>query len=102
MKYYIRKATLSDAEGIAKVHVDSWKTTYPGLIPDAIIRANTYQKRVESWRSKLENWELDRKSRTSQTYVAISDHNFSDDIKAGQIIGFIFGGKICVCFRIIF
>lgn len=30
----IRKAVLTDAEGIAKVHVDSWKTTYANIVPD--------------------------------------------------------------------
>lgn len=27
----IREATINDAEGIAKVHVDSWRTTYEGI-----------------------------------------------------------------------
>jgi hypothetical protein len=30
----IRKAVLTDAKGIAKVHVDSWKTTYDNIVPD--------------------------------------------------------------------
>lgn len=30
----IRIATIEDAYAIAKVHVDSWKTTYKGIIPD--------------------------------------------------------------------
>lgn len=30
----IRKAKLDDATGIAKVHVDSWRTTYKGIIPE--------------------------------------------------------------------
>jgi len=29
----IRRATLQDAENIAKVHVDSWRTTYQNLLP---------------------------------------------------------------------
>jgi len=29
----IRKAVLADAKGIAKVHVDSWRTTYANLLP---------------------------------------------------------------------
>lgn len=28
----IRKAEITDAEGIAKVHVDSWKTTYKNIV----------------------------------------------------------------------
>ena len=31
----IRKAVLDDSKGIAKVHVDSWRSTYRNIIPDA-------------------------------------------------------------------
>lgn len=30
----IRKANLNDALGVAKVQVDSWKTTYKNIVPD--------------------------------------------------------------------
>lgn len=33
----IRDARPSDAAGIAKVHVASWRCTYPGLVPDAYL-----------------------------------------------------------------
>ena len=29
----IRQARASDADGMARVHVQSWRSTYPGLIP---------------------------------------------------------------------
>ena len=30
----IRQANIEDAQGIGKVHVDSWRTTYKGILPD--------------------------------------------------------------------
>lgn len=45
----IRKATLQDAEAIARVHVDSWKTTYKGIIPDNVLNNLSYTQRTEQW-----------------------------------------------------
>ncbi|MFC8561731.1 GNAT family N-acetyltransferase, partial [Peribacillus frigoritolerans] len=30
----IRKAIEEDVDGIANVHINSWKTTYKGILPD--------------------------------------------------------------------
>ena len=30
----IREATRNDVSAIAKVHVDTWRTTYRGIVPD--------------------------------------------------------------------
>ncbi|KAF0820926.1 MULTISPECIES: hypothetical protein [unclassified Cytobacillus] len=45
----IRAAELSDAEGIAKVHVDSWRTTYKDIIPENFLENLSYQSREELW-----------------------------------------------------
>ncbi|SOC44677.1 GNAT family N-acetyltransferase [Ureibacillus acetophenoni] len=45
----IRLAKLEDAEGIAKVHVDSWRTTYEGIIPQEFLNNLSYDKRAELW-----------------------------------------------------
>jgi hypothetical protein len=41
----IRKTVLTDAIGIAKVHVDSWKTTYANIVPDAYLNSLDYEGR---------------------------------------------------------
>jgi ribosomal protein S18 acetylase RimI-like enzyme len=33
----VRRARLSDAAGIAAVHVSAWRSTYPGILPDAFL-----------------------------------------------------------------
>ena len=45
----IRSATLADVPAIARVHVDGWRETYPGLIPDAVLAALTYEERESLW-----------------------------------------------------
>ncbi|MED1114032.1 GNAT family N-acetyltransferase [Bacillus paramycoides] len=45
----IRKATIHDAEGIAKVHVDSWRKTYKGIIPDDFLKNLSYEQRTKLW-----------------------------------------------------
>ena len=49
MKY--RRALIDDAEAVARVHCESWRTTYPGLIPDHIIEVwSDLEKRTQGWR----------------------------------------------------
>ena len=45
----IRKANLNDAEGIAKIHVDSWRTTYRNIIPVHFLQSLSYDQRTISW-----------------------------------------------------
>ena len=49
----IRKARLKDAEGIARVHVDSWRTTYKGIIPDDYLNSLSYEQRTELWKNNI-------------------------------------------------
>ncbi|NYE07104.1 hypothetical protein F4694_003889 [Bacillus niacini] len=44
-EYENKKAVLTDAKGIAKVHVDSWKTTYTNIVPDAYLNSLDYEGR---------------------------------------------------------
>ena len=32
----IRRATVEDVTGIAHVHVETWRSTYKGIIPDDV------------------------------------------------------------------
>ena len=74
----IRKATLEDAANIAKVHVDSWRTTYKGIILQSFLDKLSYEKRTILWENNLSN-----PART--VYVAQTNDN--------EIIGFVVGEK---------
>lgn len=72
----IRKAILSDTKGIAKVHVESWKTTYANIVPDEYLNKLTYESREQIWINSIPN---------GGVYVAENNE--------GEIIGFSSGGK---------
>jgi len=49
----IRRATIEDLKGIAKVHVDTWRTAYKDIIPDSYLASLSYEKRETSWAINL-------------------------------------------------
>ena len=54
MPFRIRPATPADAAAIAHVHIASWKTTYPGIVPDAGIAALREEDSRQRWQERLE------------------------------------------------
>ena len=76
----IRQATPAAAIAIAKVHVDTWRSTYRGIIPDEILDRLSYESRQQTWEASL------RKHRsTNHTYVIEAD--------GGNVVGFVSAGK---------
>ena len=50
----MRRATEADAAGIAHVHVQSWHSTYPGILPAAEIERHTLAQRGGMWARVLQ------------------------------------------------
>lgn len=50
----VREARIEDAEPIAHVHLDSWKTTYPGIIPQAYIDGLRVENGIANWQERLD------------------------------------------------
>jgi len=73
----IKQACTEDAPGIAQVHVDSWRTTYPGIVPQNYLDQLSYEGHTRGWASQLRNPRL-------YTYVA--------EDESGHIVGFVSGG----------
>jgi ribosomal protein S18 acetylase RimI-like enzyme len=50
MSFTLRRAQVADAPAVARVHCASWRSTYPGIVPDPVILfwSNT-SRRTESW-----------------------------------------------------
>lgn len=46
----VRPATVSDAHGVARVHVAGWQAAYAGIIPDHVLSALSVQERSTGWR----------------------------------------------------
>lgn len=76
----IRSAIQSDAVQIAEVHVNSWRTTYKGIVPDSYLDNLSVAKRTLLWEKQL-----DEGNEGSKIFVAENE--------AGQIVGFVSGGR---------
>jgi ribosomal protein S18 acetylase RimI-like enzyme len=50
----IRTAELDDVSAIAAVHVDAWRSTYTGIIPQHYLDSLTVQNRASGWVKLLE------------------------------------------------
>ena len=49
----VREARLEDAPEIARVHIQTWRAAYRGLIPDSILDDLDLQERTKLWRRNL-------------------------------------------------
>ncbi|MGI4857358.1 MAG: GNAT family N-acetyltransferase [Janthinobacterium lividum] len=49
----IRKATAADAWDIARIHVDSWKSTYQDIFPNEYIEKITVESRHGHWQKEI-------------------------------------------------
>ncbi|MGA3361242.1 MAG: GNAT family N-acetyltransferase [Solirubrobacteraceae bacterium] len=48
----VRRAVVADAAAIAGVHVRSWQVGYRGIVPDAVLEAQSLSQRTGQW----SNW----------------------------------------------
>lgn len=49
MKFVIRPATVEDAKAIARVHVDSWRSTYAGMLPEKMLLKLSSARHESLW-----------------------------------------------------
>lgn len=75
----VRPATQADVPAIARIHVDSWRATYRGIVPDAVLDALSYAEHEERWELRV------GEDSTAMTFVAEEED--------GAIAGFVIGGK---------
>ena len=75
----IREATAADVPQIARVHVDSWRTTYAGTVPADFLEGMSYEDFEVRWRG----W-MSESGGYGIFYVA--------ELPPDQIIGFASGG----------
>ncbi len=49
----VRQARLEDAQAIAKIEIDTWRATYPGMLPDRVLLNMSERRQTASWASFL-------------------------------------------------
>ncbi|KAK3196800.1 hypothetical protein K4F52_000144 [Lecanicillium sp. MT-2017a] len=78
MSVTIRKATPEDAASVAQIHIQSWRETYTGIVPQSYLDSLNVETRTANWTSHLQ-----RKG-SFDVYLALLD---------GQAVGIAAGGK---------
>jgi GNAT superfamily N-acetyltransferase len=76
----LRRATAGDAPAIARVRIDSWRTTYRGLIPDAYLDGMQVDASIAIWDRVLT-------AGPNTTSVFVAEH-------ADEIVGFASGAML--------
>ncbi len=76
----VRRARIEDARAITRVHVESWRSTYAGLLPDDVLLRLSDTKHETGW------WRhaLGRIKQRHFVYVA--------EDETGSVVGFVSGG----------
>lgn len=76
----IREANIKDVEGLARVHVLSWRETYQGLISDTYLTKLSIEQRKKNW-----IWTFNNLKINESIYIA-------EDME-GKIVGFSSSGE---------
>jgi GNAT superfamily N-acetyltransferase len=76
---FVREAGIDDAPAIARVHVDSWRTTYAGIVPADFLSRLSYEQREDFWRRTLTD------AAAAQVVLVAQSPD-------GDIVGFASGG----------
>jgi len=71
----VREAGVADAAAIAHVHRESWRTTYAGILPLAVIAQEAGRKSERAWRRRL------------AAHVPEAAHLVGE--AAGRVVGFV-------------
>jgi GNAT superfamily N-acetyltransferase len=74
----IRAVTVADAEAVARVHVDSWRTTYRELLPEEFLENLSYERRASGWAEAFGRNE-------PKEFAFVAESN-------GEVVGFVTGG----------
>ena len=76
----IRLATSNDMKAIAKIYVDTWRTTYAGLVPDVYLEQLSVQQAEQKWTQFLND-----SSQDTFLYVVLNEKGMIMGFAAAQI-----------------
>jgi GNAT superfamily N-acetyltransferase len=78
MEYRIRRGVADDSRAIARVQVDTWRTTYAGIVPDDFLATMDVEFRTERWKETFA---------TGEMLMLVAEDE-------AEIFGFASGGKL--------
>jgi len=83
----LRPAKPADARAIARIHVETWRSAYPGMVPDQTLIGMTVDGKAAAWRRALQ-----RVSRHEIVLVAETPEAGPGTGAAGGVVGFASAG----------
>lgn len=78
MEISVREAVPADAAALARVHVDTWRTAYAGILPDEFLAGLSYLNSESNWSQAL-------------TAIRPGESVLVAETAAGAIVGFANG-----------
>ncbi len=69
----VRRAERHDARTLAEIHVETWRATYVGVLPQEVLDGLNVEEREELWRQWIPHPE-------TEVFVAVRD---------GEVVGFV-------------
>ena len=87
----LRQAVAGDAEGIARVRVVSWQSTYLGLIPDSFLQNLNIEQSTVSWTQRLESSDQSAKTIVAEIdativgYIGVGVSRDPDVSEVGEV-----------------
>ena len=55
--FVVRRANAGDVQAIGRVHVETWRSTYAGLLPDDLLVGMSLEKQSQMWQRMLRGGE---------------------------------------------
>lgn len=74
----VRDAVPDDAAAIARMHIDSWRVAYAGIVPASALALLSVSQRTESWAHAIE-------TQPAEQWILVA-------VQDGEILGFASGG----------
>jgi ribosomal protein S18 acetylase RimI-like enzyme len=54
----VRDATTVDSPAVARVHINSWRFAYQGIMPDEVLDSLTIEERIGQWNARIVDWDV--------------------------------------------
>ena len=83
----VRTANMADAERIAQIHVETWRTAYRGQISDAVLDGLSVERRAAFWRERFTQVGSAVFVAENSGVIGFCDLVPSRDKDAGQAVG---------------
>ena len=87
-KLNLRAARPEDSRALAQVHIDTWRHTYAGMVPDQYLASMTLDDQTRSWRHWI------KRGGKNETILLVETLPESDASGRGRIVGFGHAGPL--------